>query len=65
MMNSVARTRGVSPGSGCVMASGTVTMEGTRQRDSARVSNKIMMLTCICCKIYKLNHIEIYIDEAN
>ena len=38
-MSSVARTPGVSPGTGCVMDSGTVMMEGMRQRDSARVSN--------------------------
>lgn len=39
MTSSVARIPGVSPGTGCVMASGTVTMEGMRLRDSAQVSS--------------------------
>ena len=44
MMSSVALIRGASRGSGCAMASGTATMEGTRQRDSAQVSHMICMV---------------------
>ena len=47
MMSSVALIRGASPVTGCAMASGTVTMEGTKRRDSALVSDQYnIIMTC-------------------